>query len=1032
MGYENLLKHALILDTETLGLQRGMPIHEVAMYNFDTKEAYEYLLKPRMAVIEGSAAQDLTRLASSAMDVHRAVDFPDWRTAIQEVTAMSLKTKSSQLATDAEIQKALEYSNPFLYKALYSPEGSLYPHLSGVGQTEMQRKAREAVLRKHGISLSTQANVEIAQLLAPGELIKHRPGLTQGQTVWIANAGFESKQLGAQLGAMGPDAVEAFKKNLETRSAYADPLYVTGKEVNDARVAAQLTGDWTNVWKSYKQFTPKAGEVAVRDIQDVSRAMMSYGKNLGLMKPGKDYYGASVDLQYRLLGSLEMDPHQAQSMLLSQETHRAVEDAAISEKYVLERSLHYTEALQAVSENTPYGQRLLQEAQSGKGALHEASLYFKRLETVAPVVQRINLVKRLERAALDINSEGVTYQMTGYKGIHRMEQTTASGEATSLARLRPQRTGFRSMDDVVGYLHREGAYGSDVKGVWEQMQNHISQATTTQKTKEAAIVESALIETTGEKGVNSFFQKNARQLLNLSSQTEMQQLGSTYGSKIWKYGLEKGIQNAPRAGQAFAMAGVGLASMGAIWALSSGPNSSSEQRKSDSVLTMNYQEWLAYQGQKEGLPEQGMAGQYRKQNTDFGSPYQGPQASQQVFIDQQLLDAREKWMRQQYGASMNDPVNGLFGMNSIFKMIGHSSYTFNNSGRPLEEGELPGIRNRRGMRVMDVDPSQWQMDVEDADTILLKKKGIRGAVSRFFGLGGGEYTFRLEGIDSTETQHDQSYHAPQPFAEQAKTALQAMYSGKKLQIAFDAQNMTYGRNVGVVYSDGKNLNLEEVKQGIAEHLPYGKAKDAHVDWNAFAFAQEKAIASNRGMWSTPWAQVYSQFSQQNNQQITFDTFAKTSKIANNYKSMQLLSVMEQAQAQGFVNDNQIALAQDIGKTWNMHGDKATPFLMEAGKQAHYTNYMSQMMTDQKNFMNTYGTNSSAGRFSHTDGSGTLNAYLALDTMGSSTSPWARRSLNSFDRYGSPSPSQARRMKMAAGQRQVNQSFGQSPIGHTRM
>lgn len=1038
MSYQNLLKHALILDTETLGLQRGSPIHEVAIYNFDTKEAYEYILKPRMVEIEGSQAQDLTRLASSVYDVHHAVDFPDWRTAVKEVAAMSAKVQSSQLATDVEIQKALQVSNPFLHRALYGAGGLKYPHLMDTTSTLAQQMARQSRLKQHGVSaFNTQAGVLIEDLLKPGALIPEPKGL-QGTTLWIANAPFESKQLGAQLGAMGQGTVDIFKSQFETSSRYADPMYITGRGVNEARVAAQLTGDWTQVWKAYQEFTPKPGEVAVRDIQDVSRAMMSYGKKLGLMKGGgKDYFGASIDLQYRLLGSLEKDPRVAASMLLTEEVHRAVEDAAISERYVLEKSLHYTSVLQQVSEGTAEGQRLLTEAAGGSGPLHEISLYFKRLEAVAPIAQRNNLIKRLERAAIDIQNDGVSWQMTGYKGIQRMEQMTHAGRQTTIPRLRPDRTPYRDMDSVVDYLAKEGSYGNygiDVHKEWASMRAHITEAEQRQVSKEAAIVSYSTQETS--EAISSFFHKNANQLLDLSSQVELKRLNSTYGNRIWKEGLEAGIQNIPRAGQAFGVAAVGLAAMGMLWSIGSGPNSSSGDRQDQSLMTMNYEEWQAAQAQREGLAEQGIAKQYRHLRTDFGSPYQGPTGVQEVFYDQDLLKAREQWMRSQYGARHFDPVDGLFGLKGIFSSVGRSSYTYNHEGRALGPGELPGIKNRRGMQVMDVDRDKWEIDVEDADTITLKRKGVVGAVSRFFGLSSGSYNFRLEGIDAPEIRHgtfDNSWHTPQPGGDNSTLALRQMLKDGNIQIAFDPSEQTYGRNVGVVYAQGKNINLEEVKRGLAAHLPYGKQEDSHVNWGEFSFAEQKSIASNRGMWATPWAQVYSEFVQQSGQRITFHTFTDPNKVAQNSGTMGLLSTMEQAQAMGFANESQIQLAHQLGKSWNPKGDNVRPFLMDLKPPAHYTNYMPQMMYDHKRFMNTYGTNSSPYRYSVTAGTGDLNAYMALDSMGSTNSPWSRRQLDVFDRYGNTMPAnQNRKARMAAMQRSVNQSFGVSPIGHNRM
>ena len=192
------------------------------------------------------------------------------------------------------------------------------------------------------------------------------------------------------------------------------------------------------------------------------------------------------------------------------------------------------------------------------------------------------------------------------------------------------------------------------------------------------------------------------------------------------------------------------------------------------------------------------------------------------------------------------------------------------------------------------------------------------------------------------------------------------------------------------------------------------------------------MASERGMWATPWAQVYGQFSEAAGTQITFDTFAKPSKMANNYKTMELLTAMEHAQALGSASESSMALAASLGKGWDMHGDKARPFLALGRTQSHHTNHMSQLLSDNSRFMSTQGTNENPYRTSHVGTTGPLNGYLALDTMGSNTSPWARRTLDAYDRYGEKPGASRRKQQMAMMQRQVNQQFGVSPIGHHRM
>ena len=1030
VGSNQLLKNAVLFDIETLGLTRGLPIHEAALYSFDTQEVHEWILKPAMVEVDSATAQDFTRLASSVHDVHRKVDFASWPEAVKRVAELRV---GKELKTKAEVREALGWASSFIEKAVWGGGAPKHPHLRGAPPSPAQVAARRAILQSKGISLTSSYGVSTEDFVQDAFSRFMSPS-KEGRTVWIANAAFESKQIGAVLGALPKEAQDQFKSRLETKSQYADPFYVTGVEVNRARAKAQLSGDWTGVWKAYKKYTPKAGEVAIRDVQDITRAMMSYGKKLGFMKQGDSYFGASVDLTYRLMGSLQEDPTLARQMLLSKEAHRAVEDVAISEKFILEKLINYTDALEAAEEGGALGQELLSAAKKKKGALYEASIYFKRLEAVAPELMKNNLLKRLERAAVDIDRDGRTFMTNGFAGVQQMDQTDPHGNARQIARVRHNRVAHTTMDQVVDYLGRTGKYGDfgvEINEEWARMRATISESVKAGKSKERAIIEASSQQ---QVDLESMFKNRADELLGLENQIGLRRVGSRYTSNYLGPKI-KGLKKPGVYGKSFAAASVGLAALGGIWDLMGGPNSTAPGRRDQSVATMNYQEYVDDQSQRSGLQKQGMSAQARPSRTDFGSPWQGPGTSAGVLIHQDLLQEREKYLREQYRATHLDPEWGIFGWRGPLGRVLDNSSMAPNDARALRNGEFGGIRNRSGMRVLDVDPGKWEVEVEDVDTIMLKRKGMRSAVGRFFGLN-NDMTFRLEGIDSTEIWHgagDGAWHVPQPGATKATEAMRALVAGKKISVAFDPTKMTYGRNVGVFYSDeGKNLNLEAVRRGLAAHLPYGKYKEAHTDWDEFAAAQETALASNRGMWSSPWAQTYAAFSEASGNQITFNTFARKEKLAQNASTMSLISLMEHAEASGSASAFHIDQARRIGKSWDFKGDRVRPYIAGGNTKPHYSGYMNQMMQDQRRFMNTYG-GSRSYKHSHNTGTGRLNAYLSLDSMGSNNSAWSRRQLNAYEIYSTKHRLNGeRKARMAASQREVNQSFGRSPIGHHRM
>ena len=57
----------------------------------------------------------------------------------------------------------------------------------------------------------------------------------------------------------------------------------------------------------------------------------------------------------------------------------------------------------------------------------------------------------------------------------------------------------------------------------------------------------------------------------------------------------------------------------------------------------------------------------------------------------------------------------------------------------------------------------------------------------------------------------------------------------------------YGRTLGVVYADGKNVNLEMVKSGLAEVYRGRPAKG--FDNDPYENAEKEARAAGLGMWS---------------------------------------------------------------------------------------------------------------------------------------------------------------------------------------
>lgn len=108
-----------------------------------------------------------------------------------------------------------------------------------------------------------------------------------------------------------------------------------------------------------------------------------------------------------------------------------------------------------------------------------------------------------------------------------------------------------------------------------------------------------------------------------------------------------------------------------------------------------------------------------------------------------------------------------------------------------------------------------------------------------------EIKVRLMGIDAPETSKKKG-EAGQPYGQAAKKHLTKLVYGKMVDIKSYGIGY-YGRLLGVIHLDGKNINLEMVRAGLAE-VYKGKMRK---DFDPFPYleAEEVARTIHRGIWS---------------------------------------------------------------------------------------------------------------------------------------------------------------------------------------
>jgi endonuclease YncB( thermonuclease family) len=108
-----------------------------------------------------------------------------------------------------------------------------------------------------------------------------------------------------------------------------------------------------------------------------------------------------------------------------------------------------------------------------------------------------------------------------------------------------------------------------------------------------------------------------------------------------------------------------------------------------------------------------------------------------------------------------------------------------------------------------------------------------------------EIKVRLVGIDAPETSRKKK-DPGQPYSQQARKYLAGLVLNKTVDIKGYGLD-GYSRILGVIYLEGKNINLEVVKEGLAEAY---RGKPPHgFDPAPYRNAEREARAAKMGMWS---------------------------------------------------------------------------------------------------------------------------------------------------------------------------------------
>ncbi len=111
-----------------------------------------------------------------------------------------------------------------------------------------------------------------------------------------------------------------------------------------------------------------------------------------------------------------------------------------------------------------------------------------------------------------------------------------------------------------------------------------------------------------------------------------------------------------------------------------------------------------------------------------------------------------------------------------------------------------------------------------------------------------QHKIRLSGIDAPESN--------QPFGQRSKEALSALVAGQQVEVDWHKRDR-YQRIVGKVIAQGRDVNLAQVRAGMAWWYRKYANEQSQVDQRLYEAAEAKAMKDRVGLWSDkdpipPW------------------------------------------------------------------------------------------------------------------------------------------------------------------------------------
>jgi len=194
--------------------------------------------------------------------------------------------------------------------------------------------------------------------------------------------------------------------------------------------------------------------------------------------------------------------------------------------------------------------------------------------------------------------------------------------------------------------------------------------------------------------------------------------------------------------------------------------------------------------------------------------------------------------------------------------------------------DLKGI-SLHASNLRAVSLKDFNMEVEDADTLVLRRKGMMNVFDK-------PVYVRLAGIDAPEVgghEHDPMakwrINQEQPHGREATEVLKNLLAEQEdVSLLIDPSQTTYGRHVGMLAGDeGLNINLELLRLGAVSALPWGSRTGDIVDRTLAEEAETKAFEDDVGMWRHTRYKATREMGKILGTDITYNQYTDITKLA---------------------------------------------------------------------------------------------------------------------------------------------------------